>query len=271
MTALTAIDTPAKGVVDPATAATMFRMARYQPSAALAPFLDHYWVVEWDLQGRPAYSQRTLPYPCVNIAFDQGRTAIFGVVTGAFDYLLRERGRVLGVRFRAGGFRAFLGRPLASITDRTLPLSAVFDVDNDACEADVLAMPDDAGLVGAAEALLLACLPAADPVVERIATILQLAADTGNVTLAGELAEHSGMRLRTMQNMFREYVGVSPKWVIRRYRLHDAAAALASGADVDLATLAQSLGYFDQAHFSADFQKLVGQPPAAYRRSAAAR
>lgn len=271
MPPLTAIATPAKGVVAPATAATMFRMERYLPSTALAPFLDHYWVVEWNLQGRPPHSQRTLPYPCVNIAFDHGRTAIFGVVTGAFDYVLRESGRVLGVRFKAGGFRAFLGQPLVTITDRTLPLSAVFDVDDAACEAAVLAAPDDAALVGAAEAMLLARLPAADPVVERITTILQLAADTGNITLAGELAEHSGMRLRAMQNMFREYVGVSPKWVIRRYRLHDAAAALASGADIDLATLAQSLGYFDQAHLSADFQKLVGQPPAAYRRAATAR
>ena len=41
----------------------------------------------------------------------------------------------------------------------------------------------------------------------------------------------------------------------------------ANGTDVDLVTLAQALGYYDQAHFTTDFEKLVGKPPAAYRRS----
>ena len=267
MPQLHTVVTPAKGVVDPATAQAMFRMERYLPSPALAPFLDHYWVVEWDLCGRPPHTQRTLPYPCVNVVFDRGRTAVFGVVTGAFDYVLQERGRVLGLRFRAGGFRAFLGKPLVGITDRAVPLSTVFGGDDAACEARVLGALDDAAMVAAADALLLPHLPAADPMVERIGAVLRLAAETGSVTQAGELAERSGMRLRAMQNMFREYVGVSPKWVIRRYRLHDAAAALAGGDRVDLAALAQSLGYFDQAHFSADFQRLVGQSPAQYRRA----
>ena len=268
MTALTPVASPAKGVVDPATAAAMFRMERYVPPPMLAPFLDHFWVVEWDLRGRPAHSQRTLPYPCVNVVFDRGRSGVFGAVTGAFDYLLQERGRVLGLRFRAGGFRAFLGRPLTSITDRTLPLSAVFGIDDNASEVAVLGADDDAGMIAAASNLLLAHLPPPDPMVDRLAAILAIAADVGALTQAGELAERSGMRLRAMQNLFREYVGVSPKWVIRRYRLHDAAAALGAGGPVDLAALAQSLGYFDQAHFTADFQKLVGKPPAAYRRSA---
>jgi AraC-like DNA-binding protein len=55
--------------------------------------------------------------------------------------------------------------------------------------------------------------------------------------------------------------------VIRRYRLQEAAARLASGEEFDLASLAQSLGYFDQAHFTSDFHKLVGRPPAQYRRA----
>lgn len=51
--------------------------------------------------------------------------------------------------------------------------------------------------------------------------------------------------------------------MLARYRLHDAAAALDAGAD-DLAALAASLGWFDQAHFSRDFRAVVGTTPSAY-------
>jgi AraC-like DNA-binding protein len=71
---------------------------------------------------------------------------------------------------------------------------------------------------------------------------------------------------RTMQRLFSQYVGVSPKWVIKRYRLHDAAEQVASGSIEDWARLAAELGYFDQAHFIKDFKKLVGQTPGEYAR-----
>ena len=71
------------------------------------------------------------------------------------------------------------------------------------------------------------------------------------------------------QRLFSDYVGVSPKWVIRRFRLHDAASRLAKDEDVNLTHLAQDLGYSDQAHFTRDFKALVGRSPSDYRRSAA--
>ena len=77
--------------------------------------------------------QKTLPYPCVHLVFDPGKTAIFGVMRGAFEYRQEGVGRVLGVRFRAGGFRGVLGGPVASITDRTIPLSSIYELDTKCC------------------------------------------------------------------------------------------------------------------------------------------
>ncbi|WP_209307452.1 helix-turn-helix domain-containing protein [Geodermatophilus sp. DF01-2] len=53
------------------------------------------------------------------------------------------------------------------------------------------------------------------------------------------------------------------------YRLQDAAAAIDDGTD-DLAGLAASLGWFDQAHFSRDFRAVVGTTPSAYLQQAGA-
>lgn len=258
----------AKGVVAPALAASKFRMARYLPPLDLAPFLEHTWIVEWDLRGQPPFVQRTLPYPSVHLAFDRTRTGVFGVTTGAFDYTLKEAGKVCGLKFRPGGFRGFLGRALHTITDQVLPLSSVFPWDDAAAQALVLDAQGDAAMAEAANTLLRTRLPAADPQVERIAAILRTVETTPGLTQVEALAAGAGLHVRSLQQLFSEYVGVSPKWVIRRFRLHEAADRLAHGDDVDLTGLALSLGYFDQAHFTSDFRRLVGQSPGHYRDKA---
>jgi AraC-like DNA-binding protein len=269
MNHLATVEERPKGVVAPAAARRIFRMERYLPGPELAAFLDHFWIVEWDLGDQPPYVQRTLPYPCVHLVFDSAvRSGIWGVPTGAFDYALKGAGKVCGLRFKPGAFRAILGRPVRTIADRVLALSEVFPWDEAQAESSVLNTADDAAMVAAASRLLAPQLPAPDPQVERIGAILRLAEATPGLTQVEQLAEAARLGVRSLQELFGEYVGVSPKWVIRRFRLHEAADCLANGEEVDLAALAQRLGYFDQAHFSADFRKLVGEPPAHYRKRA---
>ncbi|MES2102661.1 MAG: helix-turn-helix domain-containing protein [Pseudomonadota bacterium] len=255
-----------KGVVDPATARKMFRLERYLPSRQLAHLLEHYWIVEWNLDGRPPYTQKTLPYPCVNLVFDKGRTAAFGVVSGAFDYTLKGSGRVLGLRFRPGAFRSLLGKPMHTLTDKTVSLRDTLGCNDLAAENLVLAATDDAGMIAAAESLLLQALPPADPKVEKVNRLLQLLMAHPEMTRVEDLAAQAQIGMRALQQLFSDYVGVSPKWVIRRYRLQEAADLLANGGALDLADLAHSLGYFDQSHLTRDFQKLVGKAPAEYRK-----
>ena len=83
-----------------------------------------------------------------------------------------------------------------------------------------------------------------------------------------DLVDRYGMNKRTLQRLFAKYVGVSPKWVIQRYRLHEAAEQLAAGPSVSQSALALDLGYSDQAHFVRDFKTVVGTSPAAYARAA---
>lgn len=79
-----------------------------------------------------------------------------------------------------------------------------------------------------------------------------------------DLAERLAVSVRTLQRLFRERVGVTPKWMLGRYRLHEAAERIAGGDVTDWAALALDLGYFDQAHFIRDFGAVVGRTPADY-------
>jgi AraC-like DNA-binding protein len=264
--ALRAVAAEPKGIVAPAVAEQKFRLARYFPAADLAAFVEHYWIVAWDLAGQPPHVQRTLPYPCVNMVFDRGRTAIFGVARGAFDYRLENRGRVLGVRFRPAGFRGLLKAPLIGITDQTLSLAPIYGLEGSAAEISVLAAPDDAGMVAAAEAILRRRIPEPDANVVLVDRIIARIDADREITRIDRLASAVDLSPRALQRLFSDYVGVSPKWVICRLRLHEAAFRLASAEAFDLAGFAQELGYFDQAHFTRDFTNLVGRAPAQYRR-----
>jgi AraC-like DNA-binding protein len=75
----------------------------------------------------------------------------------------------------------------------------------------------------------------------------------------------SGMSVRSLQRLFGDYVGVSPKWVMRRARLHEAALRADGGEPVDWAALAIDLGYADQAHLTREFTATIGVPPSRYR------
>jgi transcriptional regulator GlxA family with amidase domain len=87
-----------------------------------------------------------------------------------------------------------------------------------------------------------------------------------HLTLA-PVAERLAVSPRTLQRLFARYVGASPLWVLRRYRLQDAAAAIDAGEGTDLAALASDLGFADQAHFTRSFTQVIGVPPSVYRRA----
>jgi len=263
-----------KGVVHPAAVGKLFRLERYAPPPDLAPYIEWYWMVAWDLAPGVVHVQRTLPSPCIQVVFDRGRSAAFGVMTGSFDYTLAGKGAVFGARFRPGAFRCVLGRAVQTITNEQLPVSAVFGGNDEQDEHSVLNAAEagnEHAMVAAASAIFRRVLPKSpDPQIERVENIMELIRQHREITQVAQLAARLSLRLRTLQLLFREYVGASPKWVIRRNRLLDAADQLAHGTDVDLATLAQNLGYYDQAHFTSDFEQLVGKPPAHYRSSCAA-
>jgi S-methylmethionine-dependent homocysteine/selenocysteine methylase len=66
------------------------------------------------------------------------------------------------------------------------------------------------------------------------------------------------------------FLGVGPKWVIQRRRIHDALAEIEHGRAMDWSALALRLGFADQAHFVHAFTELVGRPPASYEGASVA-
>ena len=85
---------------------------------------------------------------------------------------------------------------------------------------------------------------------------------SGGQASIGELAREIGWSHRRLIAQFREHIGLPPKKLARLLRFERAIRSLHDHDSVCLASLAQSTGYFDQAHLYRDFREFAGRTPA---------
>jgi AraC-like DNA-binding protein len=256
-----------KGILNPKIGEQKFALTRYVPEDNnLGFFIEHYWIVRWDLRGEAPYESETLPYPSCHLVFQQGETQIYGVMRGKFMRRLVGKGQVLGVKFRPGALYPFVKTPVVQFTDDAITLEDVFGVTTEALENAILSRTNDADMIELAEHFWRGRLPERDETVTTINQIIDRIMADRSITKVDDLLDGLDMTKRTLQRLFNQYVGVSPKWVIQRARLHEATDQLSRGDLEDCVQMALKLGYFDQAHFIKDFKTLVGQSPLAYAK-----
>ncbi|MEU0196086.1 helix-turn-helix domain-containing protein [Streptomyces afghaniensis] len=266
-----------RGIVDPSGLLNHVRFRRHEPAEPLRRYVEWYWLIDWDL---PApYASHIVPHPAVNLTFqwdgadekDAAYGEVTGVALGLYTRKLSGRGRVCGAKFRPGGFRPYAPEvPVSRWTGRTLPVQEVFPQATGDTACSVVTLADDRGRVAALDAFLLSLPCAPDPQADLAIDLVRRIQADRTVRRVGDFAHARGLSVRALQRLFSTHVGVSPKWVILRYRIHEALDQAGSRNDVDWAALAADLGYADQAHLVRDFTTTVGVSPAAYAAGARA-
>lgn len=256
----------ARGVLRRPLSAGRMRHSRRRPSPDLAPWIAHYWIIHWDLRGCEPHIAESLPHPNVHLVFENGSSVVCGVQTHKFSVVLEGQSRVFGVKFRPGGFRPFYNSPLAELADRMIPASRVFGKDLQTLEEIVLSGGKENDKVQAADIFFHARMPKPDPAVALAGELVDHILQEPEIKTVEDLARSTGMGKRSLQRLFSEYIGASPKWVIGRYRLHELIEKFNSGGKLDWPQLALDLGYFDQAHLINDFKSIVGFSPTEYQK-----
>jgi AraC-like DNA-binding protein len=256
-----------RGILHPAAARAAFTLDRFAPGGPVARFVDRYWVSSWNLPDRHRHEQQVLVHPVVNVVFDAEYAIVSGVDTGRFSITLEGTGRVLGVMFRPAGFHPFAAATMAELTDRTVALrefTLFAGLEEAICPlvADPAAAPH--AIAAAADAALAPLMPDAPQPCQATVAWAELAVRDRSLTRVEDFAAAVGVSVRTLQRAFTEYVGIGPKWFLRRYRLYEAGERVAHRERVDWAALAAELGYADQSHLTRDFTAAFGLPPAQY-------
>lgn len=233
-----------------------------------APGLED--IVEWTVPQGEEREQDVLTHPCIHLTVEREQATVTGVVTRCFRRTLVGSGRVVGVRFRPAGFSAFARQPMSTLTDQAPPAVTVLGTEVSEALTNIGGADTVDEAVGLMNDFLDGRRRARPPGAKLVDDAVDHIVAHTDVTQAAQVAEHFSVSLRTLQRHFERHLGVGPKWVIQRRRIHEALdeievqASGQPGRGLDWATLAVRLGYADQAHFVKAFTELVGRPPTHY-------
>lgn len=255
----------ARGLLNEEESFKRFSLNFYQPPDGIEEIVSDIWHVQWNLPDGEVYQQSNLPHPVQHLVIDpQQESGFFGCSTGRFDYALSGTGSVLGFKLHPGAGRSLYDTPMWKLTDKRVELSTVLGVKGDRLETGMRASPFLTPILNELLEIISASATRVSPAAKDARHIVEWIESEKNVLRVADVAAQAGYGIRKLQRLFADYIGVSPKWVIDRYRIFEALDALNQEEAIDLADLAARLEYADQAHFGKRFKSLTGASPGQY-------
>ncbi|MEV0145723.1 MULTISPECIES: helix-turn-helix domain-containing protein [unclassified Nonomuraea] len=188
-----------------------------------------------------------------------------GVWTRRFLVEYPSRVRLVGVHFKPWGLSPFVDMPATELRDRWVPVDAVWQRSADRLRNRLGESASATEMLRVLEEELrsrLAEAPSRGLDLVRH-TGGRLATSHGAVPV-GALTDAAGVSGNHLATQFKSHVGVTPKRVARIYRFARLILSVDALRPVDWSELAQTAGYFDQAHFSREFKDFTGHTPTQY-------
>jgi AraC-like DNA-binding protein len=253
-----------RGRLDPAGFARHVQFTTTPPPVDLRLFVEHFWTVRWDVAEGTYESAEVMHRPYVDLFVSAGESGIQGTFRGKRIYPASGSGRIVGVRFRPGGFKAFWPGRMSDLQDRNAQLSEAFPELRSTFAADLMTK-DDAETAVAFADLLRGRAPRFDGDIDLINAIIKAVEGNAALQSVAAVGKLFGRSERWLQQLFSDYVGIGLKWLLQRHRLLAAAAQIRGTDAPDWAGIAYDLGYSSQQHFITDFRKVLGETPLQYR------
>ncbi|WKN47022.1 helix-turn-helix domain-containing protein [Nocardioides sp. Arc9.136] len=250
-------------------------LRRWAPPAALDDVVRRFWVPVWSLPPGASSVQRVLQHPVCQLVVGSEEAVLVGPDRGMGTRELRGSGWAVGVMLQPAAGTVLAGGPMTALTDRQLDLAAVRGLDAAGGAAGLASRvravmapgPADPERQAEACSLLATALAALLPVDEEGLLVNRLVAEVEadpGIRRVGDLCERFATTERTLQRLTARRIGLSPKWLVQRRRLHEVAERLRAGEGAELATVAAELGYADQSHLTRDFRAVTGTTPGAF-------
>lgn len=250
----------------------------------LSPFVAHLWAVESQTSFLPDDLKVILPNGRMKLVFPYRGALINGPNAGPLQHNRENSFWVLGmsdkpwivdhdgafgtlaVEFHPGCAYRFFTMPLKELQNQVIPAPDIFGFDGKEWEDQLAHEPTIARKAARLQSLLLRLLArdlAPDSLVDQAVSLIRKR--KGLITI-GELTEKMGYSQRYLALKFENRVGLGPKTLTEILRFQNQFAFLTRfgeqpmGADFDS-------GYYDQAHFTKEFKRFSGLPPAQYSKA----
>ena len=253
-------------LVDPRE--SFYAIDRFAAPPDLSELARRHWIPVWDLPEGESSTQEVLQYPVCLIVISNSYARFYGVQSGLSRTTLSGTGWASGVMLQPAAGSLVLGGDVRTMTDRFVDAREILDGALVAAVRSAMADPNDPECRRASAAVLDDALRAWLPVDEEgllVNAIVEAVETEPDIGQVAQVCQRFAITERSLQRLLRRRIGLSPKWLIQRRRLHEASERLRSGPG-DLAGVAHDLGYADQAHFTRDFRLVTGMTPGAFAR-----
>jgi AraC-like DNA-binding protein len=243
---------------------------RYEPVPELAALLQRFWIPVWSVPAGEEAPQRVLQYPVCLVVISPEYARFYGVVSGLSTTTLTGDGWAVGVMCQPAAGFLIAGGPVSGYTDRYVDVAEVLGGDGEQLVDRVrAAMADDPSSAAAHREAIDAYgdvmrrfLPV-DAEGELVNQVVAFVEGDSAVVRVSQVCAAFGLSERALQRLLHRRLGLTPKWLIQRRRLQEAAEHLREGTTT-AGEVAAMLGYADQPHFVRDFSKVTSMTPGAF-------
>lgn len=255
----------------------------YYPDFRLQPYIESYWMLRLNSRIDSPLAETIVVDGKADILFNFGtayRRRSFNRsiddevqkanLDGQRDYpvFIHQIGTIhlVGVRFRPGGLSVFMRHPVHQLHNQVIQVDDSLGAE--ACELEARLFDASSDTVRQSRLLDQFFLARLNPpplfaIAQSMARHIEHRSASLRIhTLSSEF----GYSIRTVDRLFRQVYGVTPKLYARIARFQRAFEQIPATAPGRLADLALQLGYFDQAHFAREFAQFAGLTPNQYRQ-----
>lgn len=247
----------------------------YPIAEPLKPFVKVIWAMESEECSAPP--MRILPDSCVELVihfndpykttFSNNETAIQPqsfVVAQMNNFIeIQPNGKtgMISVRFSAQGAYHFFGMPMKEIANGVVDLKLIWNNLAKEIEERIVSCDDTNQRSEIIQHYLLIQLAKNGKVDTTLDHSLSLIYSTQGQIRVGEIATKLGMSNRQLVRKFGNSIGLSPKEFARIIKFIGSLNYLKASRGDNLAEVAHTCGYYDQAHFIHDFKEYSGLTP----------
>jgi AraC-like DNA-binding protein len=242
----------------------------------LRPFIECYWIVE---NGETAVRrEKIIPDGFPEMIFHYGdpyKINLMGVwevqslslLAGQIrkHFFLENTGRsgMIGVKFFPSALKHLYDVSMIQLTDKVVDLHAVLPSIFDDMEYQLQKSRDFTDKIELLQSYFLDLIQSHTSPQTIVDQAIAMILDTQGVVSVSELMKRLNVSERTIERMFREYIGLSPKFYSRIIRF-SSIFRLKNEGIASWTNLVYETGYFDQSHFIGNFKEFTGEDPSAY-------
>ena len=244
------------------------------PSEALRPFVHHYWVMQADASLR--MELKIMPMGCMKWMFHRGMpftingvldrsASICGQYASAAHVGMLGHTDLLFVFFQPYAMKMITGIPSEHFNESSVDMDELELPEFNDLKQQVLEAADNQTAIFCIEQFILRQLHRRDDAtyLKQFVTLAQTMELHPDLSLSA-LAESACLSERQLRRVFSEYIGLSPKQMLRIRRCLAASRMMQQVEVTDFSDIIYQLGFTDHSHLYKEFKLFAGLSPTDY-------